>query len=105
MHFPVIKKTYKPAIIQQQSNLLLNLYIKPKASRDKIIGLHADELKIAITAPPIDGKANSHLVKFLAKAFKVPKTDVILLKGLQGRHKQVKIVSPKQIPIEISQLL
>ncbi|MCC4831130.1 DUF167 family protein YggU [Shewanella sp. 10N.7] len=93
------------AIIQQQNDLLLNLYIQPKASRDKIIGLHGDELKIAITAPPIDGKANSHLIKYLAKAFKVPKADVVILKGLQGRHKQVKISMPKQIPSELSHLL
>ena len=94
-----------PAIIQQQSDLLLNLYIQPKSSRDKIIGLHGNELKIAITAPPIDGKANSHLVKYLSKAFKVPKADVIILKGLQGRHKQIKVLAPKQIPNEISQIL
>ncbi|MDO6680336.1 DUF167 family protein YggU [Shewanella sp. 4_MG-2023] len=94
-----------PAIIQQQQDLLLNLYIQPKASRDKIIGLHGDEIKIAITAPPIDGKANTHLTKYLAKAFKVPKSDVILLKGLQGRHKQVKILSPSKIPTEISQII
>ncbi|MDO6617582.1 DUF167 family protein YggU [Pseudomonadota bacterium] len=94
-----------PVVIQQQSNLLLNLYIQPKASRDKIVGLHGDEIKIAITAPPIDGKANSHLIKYLAKAFKVPKSDVMLLKGLQGRHKQVKILSPLKIPPEISQII
>ncbi|PMG40610.1 DUF167 family protein YggU [Shewanella sp. 10N.286.52.B9] len=94
-----------PAIIQQQQDLLLNLYIQPKASRDKIVGLHGDEIKIAITAPPIDGKANSHLIKYLAKAFKVPKSDVMLLKGLQGRHKQVKILSPLKIPPEISQII
>ena len=94
-----------PAIIQQQQDLLLNLYIQPKSSRDKIIGLHGDELKIAITAPPIDGKANIHLVKFLSKAFKVPKADVVVLKGFQGRHKQVKIVTPTQIPTEISEII
>ncbi|WP_144213594.1 DUF167 family protein YggU [Shewanella donghaensis] len=94
-----------PAIIQQQQDLLLNLYIQPKASRDKIIGLHGDELKIAITAPPIDGKANLHLVKYLAKAFKVPKANIEVLKGLQGRHKHVKVVSPTIIPSEISALM
>lgn len=47
--------------------LVLRLYIQPKASRDSIVGLHGDELKVAITAPPVDGQANAHLVKFLAK--------------------------------------
>ncbi|WP_192022990.1 DUF167 family protein YggU [Shewanella sp. WPAGA9] len=93
------------AITQQQDDLLLNLYVQPKASRDSIVGLHGHELKIAITAPPVDGKANQHLIKYLAKSFKVSKSDVMLLKGLQGRHKQVKIIQPKQLPEAISALL
>lgn len=93
------------AIILQQGNLLLNLYIQPKASRDQIVGLHGDELKVAITAPPIDGKANAHLSKYLAKAFKVPKSDVQILKGELGRHKQVRIIAPKLIPPEVNALI
>ncbi|ABK47426.1 YggU family protein [Shewanella bicestrii] len=93
------------AVIMQQGDLLLNLYIQPKASRDQIVGLHGDELKVAITAPPIDGKANAHLSKYLAKAFKVPKSDVHILKGELGRHKQVRISPPKNVPAEIATLL
>ncbi|MFB2684724.1 DUF167 family protein YggU [Shewanella mangrovisoli] len=93
------------AVIMQQGDLLLNLYIQPKASRDQIVGLHGDELKVAITAPPIDGKANAHLSKYLAKAFKVPKSDVHILKGELGRHKQVRISTPKNVPAEIATLL
>lgn len=93
------------AIILQQGDLLLNLYIQPKASRDQIVGLHGDELKVAITAPPIDGQANAHLSKYLAKAFKVPKNDVQILKGELGRHKQVRIIAPKLIPPEVNALI
>ncbi|WP_275974174.1 DUF167 family protein YggU [Shewanella pneumatophori] len=89
----------------QQGNLLLQLYIQPKASRDQIVGLHGEEIKIAITAPPVDGKANAHLTKYLSKAFKVPKGDIEILKGQMGRHKQVKIVAPKLIPDAIQHLL
>ncbi|WP_276521631.1 DUF167 family protein YggU [Shewanella sairae] len=89
----------------QQGNLLLQLYIQPKASRDQIVGLHGEEIKIAITAPPVDGKANAHLTKYLSKAFKVPKGDIEIIKGQMGRHKQVKITTPKLIPIEIQNLL
>ncbi|MEL4292977.1 DUF167 family protein YggU [Shewanella xiamenensis] len=93
------------AVIMQQGDLLLNLYIQPKASRDQIVGLHGDELKVAITAPPIDGKANAHLSKYLAKAFKVSKSDVHILKGELGRHKLVRISAPKNVPTEIATLL
>ena len=77
------------AVTPCDDGLVLRLYIQPKASRDSIVGLHGDELKVAITAPPVDGQANSHLVKFL---------------GELGRHKQVKIIHPQQIPPEIAAL-
>nr|WP_237732839.1 DUF167 family protein YggU [Shewanella schlegeliana] len=89
----------------QQGDLLLQLYIQPKASRDQIVGLHGEEIKIAITAPPVDGKANAHLTKYLSKAFKVPKGDIEIIKGQMGRHKQVKITAPKLIPEEVQNLL
>ncbi|EOC1333817.1 YggU family protein [Cronobacter turicensis] len=82
--------------------LVLRLYIQPKASRDSIIGLHGDELKVAITAPPVDGQANAHLVKYLAKQFRVAKSQVVIEKGELGRHKQVKIIDPQQIPTEVA---
>ncbi len=41
-----------PAVLQQGDELVLHLVIQPKASRDQIIGLHGEELKVAITAPP-----------------------------------------------------
>ncbi|MGL4457847.1 MAG: DUF167 family protein, partial [Plesiomonas shigelloides] len=49
------------AVSRTDEALLLRLYIQPKASRDQIVGLHGDELKVAITAPPVDGQANAHL--------------------------------------------
>ena len=93
------------AVSQTEDGLVLRLYIQPKASRDSIIGLHGDELKVAITAPPIDGKANAHLVKYLAKQFKVAKSQVLVEKGELGRHKQIKIINPQQIPTEVAALL
>ncbi|GIU10665.1 DUF167 family protein YggU [Shewanella glacialipiscicola] len=93
------------AVTLQQGDLLLNLYIQPKASRDQIVGLHGNELKVAITAPPIDGKANAHLSKYLAKAFKVPKSNIHIVKGELGRHKQIRVIDPKLIPSVITELM
>lgn len=90
---------------REGEDLILRLYIQPKASRDKIVGLHGDELKIAITAPPVDGKANAHLSKYLAKQFRVAKGLITIEKGEQGRHKQVRVHSPIQIPQEIEAIL
>ncbi|MBO2674283.1 YggU family protein [Shewanella algae] len=93
------------AVIWEQQDLLLNLYIQPKASRDQLVGLHGEEFKVAITAPPVDGKANAHLTKYLSKAFKVPKGQIVIVKGELGRHKQVRIEAPKILPAEIEALL
>ncbi|UXI01702.1 DUF167 family protein YggU [Photobacterium sp. TY1-4] len=93
------------AVSRDGEDLILRLYIQPKASRDQLVGLHGDELKVAITAPPVDGKANAHLTKYLAKQFKVAKGQVAIEKGELGRHKQVRIESPREIPTVIETLI
>jgi len=93
------------AVSACDDGLVLRLYIQPKASRDSIVGLHGDEVKVAITAPPVDGKANAHLVKFLAKQFRVAKSQITIEKGELGRHKQVKIIHPQHIPTDVAALL
>lgn len=93
------------AIEQTEQGLRLRIFLQPKAAKDQIVGLHDDELKISITAPPVDGQANAHLIKFLGKLFKVPKSAVLLEKGELNRHKQIFISSPKQIPEQIRGLI
>jgi uncharacterized protein (TIGR00251 family) len=93
------------AVAQDGPDLILKLYIQPKASRDSLVGLHGDEIKIAITAPPVDGKANIHLAKFLAKQFKVAKRQITIEKGVLGRHKQIRIRNPGQLPELIQTVL
>ena len=93
------------AVRQEGDELWLDLFIQPKACRDQIQGVHGDELKVAITAPPVDGQANSHLIKYLAKQFKVAKGQIQIVRGELGRHKTVTIHAPKQLPQEIALLL
>ncbi len=80
---------------------MLRLYVQPRASRDEFCGLHGENLKIRITAPPTDGKANQHLRKYLAKLFRVPVSQVTLLRGASSRNKQFSIENPRQLPAEI----
>lgn len=83
----------------QEETLLLTLRVQPRASKDEIVGPHGeDALKVRITAPPVDGKANQHLIAFLAKSFGVAKGQVTLLKGDSGRDKRFAIESPKRFP-------
>ncbi|KXF80130.1 DUF167 family protein YggU [Enterovibrio coralii] len=89
----------------ENDDLILRLYIQPKASRDQWMGQHGEEIKLAITAPPVDGKANAHLTKFLSKQFKVAKGQIDIEKGELGRHKQVRIHAPTLYPEAISDLI
>jgi len=82
----------------QGNTLMLKCRLQPKSSKDEIMGEYGDDLKVRITAPPIDGKANSHLIKFLAKQFKVPQSRVEIVSGLTGRQKRISIKNPLQIP-------
>lgn len=93
------------AVTLNGSDLRLKLYIQPKASRDDWVGLYGDEIKVAITAPPVDGKANSHLQHFLAISFNVAKSAVLIEKGQLGRHKTVLIHQPQQLPHVVKNLL
>ncbi|MEW8508306.1 MAG: DUF167 family protein [Candidatus Thiodiazotropha sp.] len=85
-----------------KDDLIINLRIQPKASRDAFIGPYGeDEYKIAITAPPVDGKANSHLLRFIAKAFGLPASRVELISGKSSRSKRLRLKSPRDLPIDL----
>ncbi|MBO3278293.1 DUF167 domain-containing protein [Pseudomonas schmalbachii] len=82
-------------------DLILDCHLQPKASRDEFAGLHGERLKIRLTAPPVEGKANAHLMAFLAKAFGVPKSAVQLISGELNRQKRVRIPRPTRLPEEL----
>ena len=79
-------------------DLVLQVQIQPRASSDAIAGVLGDRLKIRLTAPPVEGKANDHLIAWLARLFGVPKSQVTLERGAGSKLKQVRIRSPKNLP-------
>lgn len=83
-------------------DLLLNLRIQPKAAKNKFAGPYGDQYKIRITAPPVDGKANACLIKFIAKSFDVPNKQVLLTHGDSSRNKRIRIRNPKKLPIDFN---
>ena len=82
----------------RDGDLLLSCHLQPKASQDEFAGRHGERLKIRIKASPIDGKANSALIKFLAKACSVTKASVSIESGESSRQKLVCIKQPGKIP-------
>jgi uncharacterized protein (TIGR00251 family) len=71
--------------------LSLTLHVQPGAKRSEIAGLHGDALKIRLAAPPVEGRANEALLKFIANLFAVPLRDTELKQGAQSRHKVVAV--------------
>ncbi len=71
--------------------LVLKLYIQPRASKNQLVGLHGDALKLRLTTPPVDGKANKALLVFLSKIFKVSQSSFSIKSGKQGRRKVICI--------------
>ncbi|OIR18433.1 hypothetical protein GALL_17620 [mine drainage metagenome] len=78
--------------------LTLTLHIQPGAKRTEVAGLHGMALKIRLAAPPVEGRANDALLKFIAESFGVPLRQVELKQGGQSRHKIVAITGSKVEP-------
>ncbi len=78
---------------QKDGSLVLTLYIQPRASRTRISGLHGGALKLCITAPPVEGKANKAVVEYISNLFKLPKKNVTITSGLQSRTKRLTLRS------------
>jgi uncharacterized protein (TIGR00251 family) len=72
--------------------ITLTLHVQPGAKRSEICGLHGEALKLKLAAPPIEGRANEALLKYIAGLFDVPTRQVELKQGAQSRHKVVAII-------------
>ncbi|HUH37584.1 MAG TPA: DUF167 family protein [Spongiibacteraceae bacterium] len=78
--------------------LLLDCRIQPGARSDAFNGLHGERLKVRVQAPPVDGKANARLQRFLAAQFAVPVSRVQLVSGASSRDKTLAIQAPVELP-------
>lgn len=68
------------------------LKVIPNAPKDEIVGWRGSDLTVKITAPPLDGRANDHLCRYLADVFGVSPRDVTLLSGETSRKKTVQVM-------------
>ena len=90
--------TAAPYFKWEQDKLHLFLRVQPKSSKDGFAEVLDDRIKLRLTAPPVDGKANQYLIKYLAKLFKVPKNQIEIKRGETGRNKHIIVQSPRNLP-------
>ena len=85
--------------VAADGRITLTLHIQPGAKKTEFAGLHGDALKIRLAAPPVDGKANEALIKFVAETLKLPKSAVNLKSGQTSRRKVLEVSGSSQTTI------
>lgn len=78
------------------NDIVIKVKIVPGSSKNKIVGVYNDALKITIAAPPVEGKANKKCITYLAKYFDVAKSKVEIISGKSSKNKFIKIYDISQ---------
>ena len=74
-----------------EGGIVVSVKIQPNASKDRVVGKHADQIKIAVTVAPEKGKANKAVIKVLSRLLDVKSSDIEILSGETSRDKKVFI--------------
>lgn len=83
-----------PCVVQTAQGVVLDLSVVPGAKRTECVGLHGGALRVRLAAPPVDGKANEALLRWLSESLGQPRRSITLLRGLSSRRKQVLLAMP-----------
>ena len=82
----MIRRTKSP--VGRRTNLAkLAVIVVPRSSKTEIVGVVGEYLKIRLAAPPVDGKANKELIKYLSKLLRIPKYNIRIITGASGKRK------------------
>jgi uncharacterized protein (TIGR00251 family) len=76
---------------QHDCNISFQIRVHPRAKKNAITGEVGDALKLALIAPPVDGKANEACIEFFAKLLKVPRSSVTIAAGQTSRNKVIRV--------------
>src|SRR5262249_15413809 len=81
--------------------------VQPRGRRNAIVGVVGDALKLPVTAPPVDGKANQAVVEFFAGLFQIPRASVTIASGETSRSKVMRVagVSAKLVATTLAREL
>ena len=87
-------------ITEAEGGVTFAARVVPRASKNEIIGLHGDALKVRLTAPPVEGRANEALIAFLARRLGVRKSEVEIVAGAASRRKLVRVIGLSSHEVE-----
>lgn len=78
----------------------LSIRLHPGARKNGVAGIHAGAVKISLTAPPLDGRANESLIEFLAELLRIPRARISLLTGTTSRMKRLRITGKSAAEVQ-----
>jgi uncharacterized protein (TIGR00251 family) len=73
---------------------IISVTVVPRASKNEVIPLEDGMYRVRITAAPVDGEANKKLIEIISEYFDVPKSCIVIVKGLRGKKKVVEVEIP-----------
>ena|SRR5579872_5205731 len=76
---------------ESKNGLIFAVKVHPRAKKDAITGIVGDALKLSLTAPPVEGRANEAVIGFFAKLLRVPKSSVTIAAGQSNRNKTIRV--------------
>jgi uncharacterized protein len=85
---------------ETEHGVIIHIRVIPRSSKCEIVGIQDDSLKLKITAPPVEGQANTECIRFLSDILKVRKTQVTIVSGHKSKKKTVAIEGIKRKDIE-----
>lgn len=88
------------AVKETSTGATFAVKVHPRARKNAITGIIGDALKLALTAPPVEGKANQAVIEFFADLFDIPRSSVTIASGETSRNKVVRISGMNRIQVE-----
>lgn len=86
-----------------KEDLVFYVFLQPRASRNALLGVHGNAVKISLMSPPVGGQANKQLIQYLSTLFRVKKSHVSIVSGAHSRHKRVRVCAPSRLPEDLFQ--
>jgi uncharacterized protein (TIGR00251 family) len=80
-----------PAVSARGSAVTIRVKVHPRAKKDAITGIVGDALKLSLTSPPVDGKANAACIRFFAELFGISRSVVTIISGQTSRNKVIQV--------------
>ena len=89
---------------ERETSVDLYINARPASSRNEIVGIFDDTLKIKVKAPAVEGAANRELVKFLSKTFRVPKSEILFVSGETSKRKRIRLPKSERLAAFIREM-